>query len=143
MVEFKSSLRMNLHTGKRDPNIENAALKTLAAFLNTEGGTLIIGVADDKSPVGIGVDKFRNEDAMGLHLRNIVTSRMGPLAMTNIHHELNEYMGERVMAVKCERASRPVYLREASNSEKFYIRTGPSTTDLPISQVNSYINDRF
>ena len=39
-VEFKSTLRTNLHTGNKDPRMELAVLKTLAGFLNTNGGTL-------------------------------------------------------------------------------------------------------
>ena len=46
-VEFKSTLRTNMHTGTRDPRMENAILRALAGFLNTNGGTLVVGVADD------------------------------------------------------------------------------------------------
>ena len=68
-VEFKSSLRRNLHTNQNDRIVELAVLKTVAAFLNSrDGGTLIIGVSDDHKPVGIEVDAFKNEDRMGLHL---------------------------------------------------------------------------
>ena len=42
-VEFKSSLRVNLHTGEKDPRMELACLKTIAGFLNARGGTLIVG----------------------------------------------------------------------------------------------------
>ena len=76
-IEFKSSLRMNLHTNKPDKRMELAALKTLAAFLNSDGGTLVIGVADDHEPVGIQIDDFPNEDRMNLHLGNIVNRTMG------------------------------------------------------------------
>lgn len=46
-VEFKSTLRVNLHTGSRDPRMELAVLKTIAGFLNSDGGILTIGIADD------------------------------------------------------------------------------------------------
>ena len=74
-VEFKSTLRTNLHTNKQDKEIEHEVLKTLAGFLNTDGGTLVIGVADDGTPVGIEADKFPSEDKMYLHLVNIMKSR--------------------------------------------------------------------
>ncbi|MDD2295887.1 MAG: DUF262 domain-containing protein, partial [Eubacteriales bacterium] len=38
-VEFKATLRTNLHTGATDTRMEMAVLKTLAGFLNTGGGT--------------------------------------------------------------------------------------------------------
>jgi predicted HTH transcriptional regulator len=43
-VEFKSTLRTNLHTHQPDEKIQLSALKTIAGFLNAHGGTLVIGV---------------------------------------------------------------------------------------------------
>ena len=43
-LEFKSSLRTNLHTGEFDKNMECSVIKTINAFLNTEGGALLIGI---------------------------------------------------------------------------------------------------
>ena len=62
VVEFKSTLRMNLHTRAADKRMEQAVLKTVAGFLNTNGGTLIVGVSDAGTPIGIDADKFPNED---------------------------------------------------------------------------------
>jgi hypothetical protein len=76
-LEFKSSLRVNLFTNQPDPKIEHAALKTIAAFLNTHGGTLVIGVNDQKEPVGIQRDAFSSEDKMDQHLANILRDRIG------------------------------------------------------------------
>ena len=52
-VEFMSTLRTNLHTRQRDKRIEHVVLKTFAGFLNTTGGTLIVGAADVGTPDGI------------------------------------------------------------------------------------------
>lgn len=41
-VEFKSTPRVNLHTGEVDRRLELSVSKTLAGFLNTRGGTLSI-----------------------------------------------------------------------------------------------------
>ena len=141
-VEFKSSLRMNLHTGKPDKNMELAALKTLAAFLNSDGGTLVIGVADDHTPVGTQIDGFPNEDRMNLHLGNIVNRSLGALAMQYINISFQEYRDERVMVLICERSKHPVYLKDG-NVEIFYIRSGAATNSLSISDAHIYINERF
>src|SRR5438105_9632083 len=63
-VEFKSTLRMNLHTGEFDQRIEHETLKTIGGFLNRSGGTLVLGVSDDGQPIGIEADRFPNEDKM-------------------------------------------------------------------------------
>src|SRR3546814_11076929 len=51
-VEFKSTLRMNLHTGQVDDKMQVTVLKTIAGFLNAKGGTLLIGVSDDGQEIG-------------------------------------------------------------------------------------------
>ena len=40
-VEFKSTMRWNLKTDKADKAVEKAWLKTIVAFLNTDGGNLL------------------------------------------------------------------------------------------------------
>jgi len=141
-VEFKSTLRTNLHTGSKDPRMEHAILKTLAGFLNTNGGTLVVGLSDDGSPVGIDVDGFPNEDKKSLHLVNIVKSWMGPHVMTHIHAHFEDYEDSRVMVLKCGKAAAAVFVKD-DDVERFYIRTGPSTTELSASQTQKYIQHRF
>ena len=141
-VEFKSTLRINLHTDEPDKRIELSVLKTLAGFLNTNGGTLVVGVSDDGMPVGIDADKFLNEDKMSLHLVNIVKNRMGPQAMTAIHVHFEEHDDSRVLVIRCSRSLAPVFVRD-SEIERFYVRTGPSTTELTASQIQGYIKQRF
>jgi hypothetical protein len=142
VIEFKSTLLTNLHTDNKDPRMELAVLKTLASFLNTNGGTLVIGVSDNGNPVGIQADGFDNEDKMNLHLVNIVKSRMGIPAMTTLHVHFDDYEGYRVMVVKCRKALKPVFVKDG-DTERFYIRTGPSTTELTPSQTQDYIKQRF
>lgn len=142
VVEFKATLRTNMHTGNKDPRMELAVLKTLAGFLNTNGGTLIVGVSDDGTPVGIEVDGFANEDKMSLHLVNMVKGKMGPQAMTRINAHFEDYEDSRVMVVKCGKAPAAVFVKD-DHTERFYVRTGPSTTELSASQTQDYIKQRF
>jgi len=141
-VEFKATLRTNLHTGNKDPRMELSVLKTIAGFLNTTGGTLIVGVYDDGTPADIGADGFPNEDKMSLHLVNIVKDRMGPQAMTHMHVHFEDFDSTRVMVIKCGKAPVAVFVKDG-NIERFYIRTGPSTTELTASQTQDYIKQRF
>jgi len=76
-TEFKGTLRVNLHTGQNDVKLEHAVLKTLAAFLNSKGGTLFVGVNDDGEVIGLENDKFLNRDKMALHLDNLIKDQLG------------------------------------------------------------------
>jgi len=141
-VEFKSTLRTNLHTGKPDKAIEYTVLKTLAGFLNTNGGTLVIGISDDGTPVGIEADNFQNTDRMSLHLTNIVNALLGPNAMTLVHTDFVDFDDNRVLAVHCQRSPAEVYVKD-NNAQRFYIRTGPATTELTGRDMVEYIGQRF
>jgi len=141
-VEFKATLRINLHTSDKDPRMEFAILRTLAGFLNTKGGTLITGMSNEGEPVGIKIDRFANEDKMSLHLVNLVKNRISPQAMTFIHVHFEEYKGKRIMIVKCSKSPVAVYVKDGK-TERFYLRTGPSTTELSASQTQDYIKLKF
>lgn len=142
VVEFKSTLRRNLHTNKPDKKMEHAVLKTLAGFLNTNGGTLVIGVADDGKPVGIEADDFPNSDRMSLHLTSIVNAQLGPSAMTLIHASYDDFEDCRVLVINCERSPTEVYVKDGKG-QQFYVRTGPATTVLTGPDMVEYINQRF
>jgi hypothetical protein len=140
-IEFKATLRLNLHTGERDPRMEMAILKTIAGFLNRDGGTLIIGVTDDGEPLGIEADGFPNEDKMYLHLVNLVRERIGLQFMLYVHPRFEDFENARVMVVDCLPAKAPVYLKDG-NVEKFFVRTGAATSELTPSQTHSYVAQR-
>ena len=140
--EFKSTMRVNLHTKQADPRIELSFLKTIAGFLNGRGGTLVIGVADNGEPVGIQEDGFPNEDKMLLHLDNLVRGRLGPQFGMYVHPHFEDYRGCRVLAVECWAGKSPVYVKDG-NTEHFYIRSGASTSELTMSQAQDYIKQRF
>ncbi len=141
-VEFKATLRVNLHTGQRDPRMEHAVLKTIAGFLNNAGGVLVIGVSDDGTTQGIAVDEFDSEDKMSLHLTNIIKSKLGVDVMTSIHIHFEDRDDQRVMMVRSIPSKKAVFLKDG-NDEHFYIRTGPSTSELSPSQTQDYIKQRF
>ncbi len=141
-IEFKSALRTNLHTRQSDARIETAIVKTIAGFLNANGGTLVIGVADDGTPVGLEHDRFESEDRMRLHLENLIKDRMGPHFMMYIYPRFEEYKNTKVLAVECWPAAGPNYVKDGS-SERFFIRTGASTSELSPSQTVEYVKRRF
>lgn len=142
MMEFKATLRTNLHTNQRDPRMEFSALRTIAGFLNNNGGTLTIGVFDDGSPVGIEVDGFENEDKMSLHLINLMKTRLGVLSISDVHIHFEDFQSCRIMVVECGRSTKPIYYKDGEN-DRFFIRTGPSTTELSTKDAIEYQRERF
>ncbi|MBL9160689.1 MAG: putative DNA binding domain-containing protein [Verrucomicrobiales bacterium] len=142
-VEFKSTLRVNLHTKEADPKIELSVLKTIAAFLNSKGGgTLIIGVDDNGTALGLEADNFKNEDKMALHFQNLIKDRIGIEHAAHIIPAFEDFAGKRVLRIDCSPSHEPAYVKNG-NVETFFIRTGPSTNELPTSKIHAYIKQRF
>jgi len=140
-LEFKSTLRWNLMADKADKAIENSALKTIVAFLNTEGGTLLIGVKDDGAVLGIEKDQFLNEDKFLLHFASLVNDRIGKHYVEQILSGLKEIKGKKILRVDCKPSPDPVFLK--GNGEEFYVRSGPSSVQLSTSEVLEYSRKHF
>ena len=141
-VEFKSTLRINLHTGQPDEKMHLSALKTIAGFLNAKGGTLLIGVADDGEVLGIGADGFPNEDKMGLHLVNLIKDRIGEVFLPYVHPHFEDQEDERVLMVRCEPGPKAAFLKDGKE-QRFFVRGGNATTELSGGSITEYINNRF
>ncbi len=142
-LEFKSTLRWDLKAGKTNQQVERACLKSISAFLNSNGGLLLIGVRDDGSIEGIESDRFANMDKFLLHLWTLIRTSFGTDVSPYIHTELESAEGKTVCTVKCSRSGRPVFLRQPGFGEEFYIRVGPGTIALAVSEALKYIADHF
>jgi len=141
-LEFKSSLRFNLHTGKFGREIEHAALKTISAFLNSWGGILLIGVDNEGNVSGLEIDMFENDDKALLHLTAMVKERIGTHHIQFINSAIEQLDTGKVMRIDVSPSNLPAYLVN-NNEEYFYIRTGPATTELKPSQIYEYMDNRF
>ena len=140
-IEFKETLTLNTHTQKDDSRIEKTALKNIVAFLNSDGGTLLIGVADDGEIKGIKKDKFINKDKYMLHFNNLIKDKIGAGYFNLINYELVEIDAKLVLVVQCKISKKPVYLN-IKGEEEYYIRTNPSAIQLQASKLISYVEER-
>ncbi len=137
-VEFKSSIRANLKTGKHGKEIEFAWLKAVVAFLNSSGGTLLLGVNDNGEILGLHKDGFENDDRCLLHIKNLTNQYIGAEFSSKVSTHLVTSEMHRVVMLECRPAPNPVFLKIGKN-EEFYIRSGPSSTKLSPSQMISFL----
>lgn len=141
-LEFKSTLRWNLAADRADKKIENQCLKTVASFLNTDGGALLIGVDDSGKALGLAHDQFATEDKMLLHWNSLLKAHLGVEFLHLIKSEVRDLGEQRLMLVQCRRSTRPVFFRR-ENDESFFVRTGNGTQGLKPSEVLAYIEQRL
>jgi predicted HTH transcriptional regulator len=141
-VEFKSSIRFNLHIQKNDKKIEHAILKSIAAFLNPKGGVFLIGVNDKGEILGLENDDFKNDDKMLLHVTNLIKDNIDSSHLRYITLIPEEYEGKKILRCDVDPSTIPAYVKNG-REEYFYIRTGPSTSALPVSEIYDFVRHRF
>ena len=140
-VEFKSTLRWNLKTDRSEKVIDKAWLKSVAAFLNSEGGVLLVGVADNGDIQGIAADNFDNADKYLLHVNNRLQQHIGLEHAGFISYRLVPVDNLKVLLVECQPSPSPVFLK-FGKEEEFYIRVGPGSRRLSTSEVVAYVTKR-
>ena len=140
-VEFKSTLRWNIHANQMGKEIEIAWMKTVVAFLNSEGGTLLVGVADDGEIVGTELDKFKNDDKYLLHVNMSIKDFLGVEYATHISFDLIEAGRKKVLYVNCKAFDDAVFLKNG-NEDEFYVRFGSSSKKLTTKEVLGYMQSK-
>jgi hypothetical protein len=146
-LEFKETARVNTHTGTVDKEIELGVIKTVAAFMNSHGGTLVIGVKDATKEIP-GLDRdlntFGRKDLDGYEqfLRQLFNNAYGPEHSARLSVDFPSEDGKHACVVRVPRSPREVYVRR-DNDRDFYIRDGNTTRQLNNEQTVSYIAEHF
>lgn len=141
-LEKKATLRWDLRAKKVNPELEWAVMKTLAAFLNSSGGHLVIGVGDTGELTGLASDyqtlRRPNADGFEHHLTQLFNNMIGANSRRLIKIWFPPVAGVEVCVIAVAPSPRPVYVK-GNNEEMFYVRTGNTTTPLKLSEVTAYI----
>lgn len=154
-VEFKSSLHHPygpLHPGQTQKEVQKllrrSVTKTIAAFLNSDSGTLLIGVDDSGTVLGIQPDfehlkqGKQNADGWLLSLKDVIINALGPEVWSAIHISLMPHGEDAVAIVHCPRRTSETWHSE-DGSERFYIRASNATHELNGSSLLKYIRERW
>jgi hypothetical protein len=151
-LEFKSTLRWDLKEGVLNKKLEDVIMKTVAAFANSQGGALLIGVADNGEVLGLEPDYISlggaDRDKFELHLRNLLNQQFGTGFVTSkVKIKFHELVESEVCQIEISPAKEPLILtvkdKNGQPVEKFYARSGNSSQEIPLSEMNAYIKDRF
>ena len=72
------------------------------AFLNTDGGVLLVGVGDDCSILGTDADRFESDDKYLLHVNNRIQQHVGLEYASFIRFQLVSVETKKVLLIKCQ-----------------------------------------
>lgn len=142
-LEFKASMRYDYRKNQINTALEMVIQKTIAGFMNSGGGRLIIGVSDEGEVLGIENDypflKKKDKDGFELKLLQLVTNAIGPEFSHFVQVLFFEIQGKEICVADIEGANAPAYVKENKDTT-FYVRTGNSTKPLTVKQAVNYIN---
>ena len=146
LVEFKSTLRYDMRTGEVNKKLEHVIAKTVAAFMNSEGGSLFIGVDDHGNAIGLDLDygtlKKPDRDGFQLHLGNILDSYVGKDVMKLWRLDWPLYDDKPICHVQVTRANKPVYVAN-EGKEEFFVRKEGASQPLSRAEEHEWNKGRF
>jgi len=145
-VEYKSSLMWDYRQQRINKKLYTPVMKSLAAFMNSRGGHLLIGVDDEGAILGVEADlqgmRKPNLDGWENTFNLAFNSMIGVAYRRLIELEFYKKEGKTVCHVFVRPAAHPIFFRE-NNTEKFYVRAGNASQPLSFSEAATYIQARF
>jgi len=145
-LEFKSSLRYNLVKKCVNPDLELVCIKTICAFMNADGGDLVIGVADDGQAIGLCLDyqtlRTPSKDGFENKLISLFSAKVGDAYLRFMRVSFPAVDGVEVCRVKVYPSTEPVFVKE-SGLEHFFVRTGNNSRPFSLSDTTKYVMERW
>ena len=129
-LEIKSTLRFDLREENINKKLEYVIAKTISAFLNSDGGTLIIGVDDNGNILGLEKDMKtlpkQNIDGFELHLRQIIKKYLGENFEKYLKISFSKIDDKEICVIKISKSGNPVFINYEGN-DSFFVRNGNSS----------------
>jgi len=146
-VEFKSTARWDINEAKPNKAMEDAVVKTVAGFLNTDGGTLLIGIDPDRVVLGLGQDyplvKPANGDGFVNWLTTHLINALGHAAVMRTRARIAVHDGRDICRLDVARSSLPVRAKTSTKDTVFFVRMNSSTRELPDAELDEYLADHW
>lgn len=126
-LEFKQTMQWDTALRKRNPELLRACVKTVCAFLNGEGGILLIGVANSGEPTGLEDDirDFKDRktiDGFESTFRDALVAGLDPESSHLVTVSFPVVREVQICRVDVERSPHPVFLVGKNIPQQFYIR---------------------
>lgn len=113
---------------------------------NIEGGTLLLGVSDDGTVLGLKHDyqtlQKKNADGYELFLGDLLLTHYGKDLSRFLKFSFHELDSKQVCRIAIGPAPRAAWVKEG-NEEHLYVRAGNSTRRLSTREAIEYCKTRF
>jgi len=142
-IEFKETFGFNFHTNNlRDENLVKASIKNIAAFLNTAGGNLLIGIHDSGKISGLNneIELHKSKDKFKLFFSDKVQKSIGSDMFYNyVDFQIIKISNKLILNVECKPSDRPCFY----DKKDFYVRANPKAEKLEGTNLIDYTRTRF
>ena len=149
-LEYKSSMLFDFKRQAPSKDLKIVIAKTVASFMNFNGGILLIGVRNDKTILGLEKDLsllHNSLDEFELTFTNLVNLYLGKMNRAYVSISFEKVNGKEVAAVRVSKSPRPVFVRykddKGEQREEFYIRAGNCSQLLDVCDASQYIKDHW
>jgi hypothetical protein len=145
-LEFKSSFRYDYRQQKPNKALESVIIKTLAGFMNTQGGSLLIGVDDSGDILGLEPDyntlNRKDSDGYTQLIMSTIADKIGTPACRLVRILFHRNGEKEVCRIIIMPSPLPVYVNE-SNQSHFYVRTGSGTREMDVQEAITFIKTKW
>jgi predicted HTH transcriptional regulator len=142
-VEFKQTLSLDIADNTKKRFLEDMVIKTVGAFLNSDGGDLLVGVNDEGQVIGIGleIEKLHkgSKDNFLKHFKNCLKTRIGEQSYPRVRYDIIDVAEKSVFRVTCQPSDIAVFV----DGDAFYVRTNPATDKIVGQVFLDYVEQRF
>lgn len=146
VVEFKSTLRYDIRNKVVNKKLEFVIAKTITAFLNSEGGILLIGVDDNQNVIGLEDDistlKKQDIDGFELQLIEVIKKYIGAEYAPYLKIDFPQIDDRTICVLKVLKSSSPIFI-SFEGQESFFVRTGCSSQPLTREEQSSYESNHW
>lgn len=144
-VEFKSSMVLD-SSKKKNKELKIPVMKTIVAFLNYDGGKILVGIDNGGKSIGMDGDlqfvKDNNFDGYELFIRDTIDEYIGNHVQGYIKIKYARYGGNYVTIISVKKSVYPVEFGKIPDNQ-FICRSGNSNRILKGNQKERYIESHF
>ena len=121
-------------------------IKTIAGFLNADGGTLFVGVSDSGSSNGLleDVELTKRKDLDGLEneLNQLISNAVSKeISATKVRISFPEFQSKTIAKIDVKKSNAPVFMKSKKHEDKFFVRIGNATNNLSVESAFNYISN--
>ena len=132
------------YSPKKEAYIQDNIIKSIAGFLNSDGGSLIIGVSDDGNAYGLDADlqftQRKDLDGLELELTQLLMNVFSKETVaTKIRASFPQFQQKAIIRIDVKPSNSPIFAKTSKEQEAFYVRIGNLTQLMSTQSAISYI----